>query len=119
MRPQILAFPVLLSTLAGACNLTPDYLRPDVPFPSAYTVRSTTEPDIDPNCWLIFRSRTLDGLVTQASSDNTDIAAAVRRVEQARASYRIARSSLFPAIAAGGDAFIERTNAEGFPPNTR
>ena len=120
MRPKILAVPILVASLAGACNLTPDYLRPDVPVPPTFTVRSAAQlPDIDPNWWLVFRSRTLDGLIIQASVDNTDIAAAFRRVQQARASYKIARSSLFPAIVAGGDASIERTNAEGFPPNTR
>src|SRR5687768_4545320 len=111
MRPKILAVPILAASLAGACNLTPEYLRPDVPVPPTFTVRSTAQlPDIDPNWWLVFRSRTLDGLITQASGDNTDIAAAFRRVEQAHASYSIARSSLFPAIVAGGDASIERTN---------
>ena len=120
MRLKRLAIPILIASFAAGCNLTPEYLRPGVPVPPTFTVRSVAAvPNIDPEWWHIFRSRTLNNLVTEANFDNTDIAAAFRRVEQARASYQIARSTLFPAIAAGGDAILRRTNAEGFPPDTR
>jgi multidrug efflux system outer membrane protein len=120
MRPNTFATAILTATLAAGCNLTPEYLRPDIPIPPTYTAKSFAPiPNIDLEWWRAFRSRTLTGLVTQATVENTDIIAAFRRIEQARASYKIARSALFPAIEAGGSAFIRRTNPEGFPPDTR
>ena len=120
MRPKIHAIPILIASFAAGCNLTPEYLRPDVPVPPTFTIASAAPlPNIDADWWRIFRSGTLTTLIAEANVDNTDIAAAFRRIEQARASYKIARSTLFPAIEAGGDATIQRVNAKGFPPDTR
>jgi NodT family efflux transporter outer membrane factor (OMF) lipoprotein len=107
-------------TALGSCTLTPDYFRPAVPIPPTFTAKSPVPvPSIDPEWWRLFRSRTLNRLVAEANADNTDIAAAVSRVEQARASFRIARASLFPAIEASGDATITRTKVEGMSAQTR
>lgn len=120
MRPRTLAIPILIASISAGCNLTPEYLRPVVPVPPVFTVKSAAPlPNIDPDWWRVFRSRTLNALVTEANIDNTDIAAAFRRVEQARASYKIARSTLFPAIDVAANYAIRRTNAEGSPPDTR
>jgi NodT family efflux transporter outer membrane factor (OMF) lipoprotein len=120
MRPRIHAISILIAFFAAGCNLTPEYLRPDVPVPPTFTTASAAPlPNIDPDWWRIFRSGTLTTLIAEANVDNTDIAAAFRRIEQARASYRIARSTLFPAIEVGGDATLQRVNLKGFPPDTR
>lgn len=119
MGPKKLAVSFLIGALAASCTLTPEYLRPDVPVPPTFTSKSSAStPTIDPEWWRAFRSRTLNRLITEANADNTDIAAAVRRVEQARASFRIARASLFPAIDATGNAAITRTNPRGAPATT-
>jgi NodT family efflux transporter outer membrane factor (OMF) lipoprotein len=114
MRPTKLAVSFLIAAFAGSCNLTPEYLRPAVPVPPAFTAKSAAAvPSLDVEWWQIFRSRTLNSLVTEANIDNTDIAAAFRRVQQARASFKIARSALFPAIEAEGNAFIRRIDPKG------
>jgi NodT family efflux transporter outer membrane factor (OMF) lipoprotein len=119
MRPSKLAVSIVVAACTAGCNLTPEYLRPAVPVPPTFTAKSAAAvPNLDPEWWRIFRSRTLNGLVTEANADNTDIAAAFRRVQQARASFKIARSALFPAIEAEGNAFIRRTNPEGAPATT-
>jgi multidrug efflux system outer membrane protein len=115
-----LTLALLAACFAASCSLTPEYFRPDTPTPPTFTTKSSASvPNIDPQWWRAFRSRTLNGLVTEANVDNTDIAAAVRRVDQARASYRIARSSLFPFIDATADATITRTEIRGAPDTTR
>lgn len=120
MRPKQLTALLLIAALSAGCTLTPEYLRPPVPVPPTFTTKSAApEPNIDPQWWRAFRSRTLNRLVAEANADNTDIAAAVRRVEQARASFRIARASLFPAIDATANAAITRTDPRGAEATTR
>ena len=106
---------ITLASLAAACStLTPEFLRPDVPIPPTFTTKSTTaEPSIAPEWWRAFRSATLNRLVAEANSDNTDIAAAVHRIDQSRALLRIAGASLFPAIDAGANTTFTRTKARG------
>jgi len=111
---------VFAASFTAGCSLTPDYFRPEVPVPQTYTAKSATvEPTLDPEWWRLFRNRTLTRLVTEANVDNTDIGAAVARVRQARASYRIARSSLFPQIDAAGDVALTHTDVKGLPSTTR
>lgn len=54
-------------------------------------------------------SPTLRGLIETALSNNRDLQVALLRVEEARATYAIQRSDLFPAIDAGGQATRGRT----------
>jgi outer membrane protein, multidrug efflux system len=110
---------ILVAVFAASCSLTPDYVRPDTPVPAAFTAKSSASvPNIDPEWWRIFSNRTLNRLIAEANVDNTDTAAAVHRIEQARASYRIARSSLFPFIDAMADAAFTYTNARNAPART-
>jgi outer membrane protein, multidrug efflux system len=104
---------------AAGCSLTPEYIRPDTPVPATFTAKSSASvPNIDPEWWRVFSNRTLNDLIAEANVDNTDTAAAVHRIEQARASYRIARSSLFPSIEASADAALTYTNARNAPART-
>src|SRR5918995_7404974 len=117
---RTIAVAILTASLTASCSLTPDFFRPEVPFPQPYTAKSATvEPTLDPDWWRLFRNRTLTRLVTEANVDNTDIGATIARVRQARASYRIARSSLFPQIDAAGDVALTHTDVKGLPSTTR
>ena len=116
---RTIAVAILTAALTASCSLTPDYFRPEVPVPQTYTARSATiEPTLDPEWWRLFRNRTLTRLITEANIDNTDIGAAIARVYQARASYRIARSSLFPQIDAAGNVALTHTDVKGAPDRT-
>ena len=107
---------MLLAVQLGACSLTPEYFRPDVPVPLKFTSQSTRhEPSIAPQWWRVFRSQTLNRLVAEANNDNTDIAAALRRIDQSRAQLKIAGASLLPSIDASGGINFQRTNARGSP----
>jgi NodT family efflux transporter outer membrane factor (OMF) lipoprotein len=116
---QKIAGAALTAFLVASCSLTPDYFRPDVPVPQTFTAKSTaTDPTIDPQWWRAFRNRTLTRLITEANVDNTDIAAALARVKQARANFRIARSALFPSIDAEGNVERVHTDVKGLPDTT-
>jgi multidrug efflux system outer membrane protein len=116
---RTIAVAMLTASFTASCSLTPDYFRPELPVPRTYTARSTTsDPTIDVEWWRVFRNRTLTRLITEANVDNTDIAAALARVRQARASYRIARSALFPMIDATGNVALTHTHVQGLPATT-
>jgi outer membrane protein, multidrug efflux system len=95
---------LLAACVVAGCSMTPDYLRPDTPIPPAFSVQSVSSvPNIDADWWRAFRSHTLTRLITKANIHNNEIGAAVHRIEQARASFKIARSSIFPFLGATGD----------------
>ncbi|MGB1655783.1 MAG: efflux transporter outer membrane subunit [Longimicrobiales bacterium] len=110
---------VVLST--AACSLAPS--PAEIPavdrMPDSYATDAET-PSHDSadvvSWWRTFEDRTLDALVGAALDSNLDIQEAVARVEEVRAQYRIARSSLFPTVTAGTDAsrFSQPANAGQF-----
>src|SRR3954453_7642305 len=95
----LLASSVLIPALA-ACSLTPAYTRPDVQMPAQWDRSGEgRDGDVVAAGWGgRFRDRGLDELVAQSVAANHDLAAAVSRIEQARASSKIARSALAPSV---------------------
>src|SRR6266436_1321736 len=100
---------IKLGTLLSACGLLfflvgcaigPDYKRPITPAPGHYKAEALGawkqgEPlDQLPkgNWWEIFGDQTLNDLQDRAAAANQELKAAVARVEQARATARVARS---------------------------
>lgn len=102
-------FKKLLVLLLGAlvlsgCTMIPKYERPAAPvatnYPGASATNETRATDIG---WGEFiGDERLRKLVELALANNRDLRVAVLNVEQSRAQYRIARSSSFPAVDAGG-----------------
>jgi hydrophobe/amphiphile efflux-1 (HAE1) family protein/NodT family efflux transporter outer membrane factor (OMF) lipoprotein len=95
--------------LAG-CAVGPDYKRPANAVPAAYKSISGTNDlgtwkeskplDTVPKgaWWEIFGDKTLNELEQRAGQTNQELRAAVARVEQARATARVARSELLPTL---------------------
>jgi multidrug efflux system outer membrane protein len=61
--------------------------------------------------WTLFGDSALDALESRALAANQDLRAAAARVEQARASAGMARSSYWPQIAANGAVVREQTSS--------
>lgn len=101
---------VALAALAStACALAPTVA--EIPtadaMPGSYAGAPTSTPGDSLghiNWWSSFDDPTLDQLVREALESNLDLKEAVARVEEVRAQYRIARSSLLPSVSAGTDA---------------
>src|SRR3954469_17269162 len=85
-------------TLAGPFTVGPDYRRPSNSVPAAYKAtelgawKEGRPLDTVPkgNWWRIFEDPTLDELEQRAVSANQNLKAAIARVEQARATARVA-----------------------------
>lgn len=97
-----------------ACNLVPDFQRPDVETPKQWRDAGLTpqESAVDPQWWQAFGSAELKRLITEALAYNNDLAAARQRVEQAKAQAKIAGANLWPSLGLQGD-FTDTRNKIG------
>ncbi len=91
--------------LAAGCAVGPDYRRPAVATPAAFSESGpwkVAEPrDALPKArwWGIFRDPVLDGLESRALAASPSLAAALARYDEALAAARVTRSSLYPSLA--------------------
>jgi multidrug efflux system outer membrane protein len=101
---------IVPALLVGGCKVGPDYERPpSTPAVGHYKAEQLGQwkegqpLDHVPKgaWWEVFGDETLNELEMKASEANQELKAAMARVEQARATARVARSELFPAIDAG------------------
>jgi outer membrane protein, multidrug efflux system len=103
-RMPIGVLPLVL--LLGACDLGPDYQRPEVEMPVQFRATEATEAAAWPSedWWRGFRSSDLNALIEQARTQNFDIAAAIARIRQADAQVRIVGAAMLPTANASGNA---------------
>jgi len=115
MRNPLLAGLVLL--LLSACTIGPDYVKPTVETPSAWTVSYDAAADlVNTAWWQQFNDPVLDELITTALADNLDIKAATARVDQFLGQYRTTRSEYFPQIGASASAYRQKDTETGLFP---
>ena len=97
----LLVVAAVIPLLAG-CALSPDYERPAIDTAEAWQAESVAgAPQVTGEWWQRFGSVELNSLIEQAMSANHDVAAALARIEQARASTRISRADRLPTVQAG------------------
>jgi multidrug efflux system outer membrane protein len=108
MRKTILAI-AIAAALAG-CTTTPT-TPPVLDLPAA-TVQQI---ELD-RWWTAFDDPTLTALVDEALANNLDLAAAIARIDLARAQVLLAQSSLFPDARLGVDAGRDRQSMVGRNP---
>lgn len=106
--------PLLGAALLSACAAVgPDYERPATPLPAQYsaaTAAADAVPAVSSTWWTLFGDATLNGLVDAARRNNTDLQAAVARVEQAEALLREADALRWPSLGLSGGASRQRTS---------
>ncbi|MCC7350060.1 MAG: efflux transporter outer membrane subunit [Phycisphaerales bacterium] len=100
--------------LFSGCMVGPDYQRPKVDSPAAWsgpttTMAATTQattaatrPVELARWWLSFKDPVLDSLVDRAVRSNLDLLQASARVRQARAARGVVASSFWPGVDVGG-----------------
>jgi NodT family efflux transporter outer membrane factor (OMF) lipoprotein len=103
-------YALLAAASLTACDLAPDFMRPDTPTPPAYKEipaaavqdgwRAAEPNDAKPRgpWWQVFEDAQLDALEAQVTSANQDLKAAFARLGQARAQSRVARADFFPTV---------------------
>ncbi|MGA2211702.1 MAG: TolC family protein, partial [Bryobacteraceae bacterium] len=120
MAPKTAIGALSLFVLCG-CTVGPNYQRPKLATPSQFRAPDPLPaPEAvslaDLKWFEIFKDEQLQALIRTALMQNYDLRDAAARVEEARASLGITRSSQFPQFAASGGADINRLSREGQTP---
>jgi NodT family efflux transporter outer membrane factor (OMF) lipoprotein len=114
MRQPLILAALLLSACIGP-RPAPPAATAVTPPPAWRTALGPGQP-IRADWWSAFGDPILPGLVDRALANNPDLGAAAARVEEARASERLARASLAPQVNVGLPAADARTlNPFGIP----
>jgi NodT family efflux transporter outer membrane factor (OMF) lipoprotein len=105
---------LLAGALAG-CSVGPEYHRPKLDIPTAYTSPRPDVPKLPvrPDWWRGFAAPELDQLIELAWHASPDLAAATARVVQADQAARIAGSPLLPGITGGANQNWQLTGNAG------
>ena len=107
MRNTLWGFILAAVTVTSACNVGPNYHRPNVQIPDSF--RAPAEPQqqeaqansfADLPWWQVFKDPPLQELIRTALKQNYDLQLAVERVTAARAQLGITRSNQFPQVSA-------------------
>ncbi|MGH6878051.1 MAG: efflux transporter outer membrane subunit [Rhizomicrobium sp.] len=99
--------PILLAAVAlSACNVGPDYKKPETPLPAAFAeprpaLPAAAQSDLS-KWWTVFHDPELDSLVARALAANLDLQTAASRVRQAREQAIIAGAAEWPSLSATG-----------------
>ncbi|HVO90889.1 MAG TPA: efflux transporter outer membrane subunit [Casimicrobiaceae bacterium] len=111
---------LLITTLLCGCMVGPNYQRPDLPMPTQYpdVPPSSAASEVRPDWWSLWGDPELDHIVDLARTNNTDIGAAVARVEEANGLMREANAALFPSVNLNGTAGRGRSIISGVGPVT-
>lgn len=107
-RSSVLLAALFLSGCAGAGV----YRTPDAPLPPAWQAASATPREAGAPWWSTFHDPALDRLVSAGLAANTDLAAAMARLDQAQAMARGAQAALLPAAQAQGTLARQRQSTE-------
>jgi NodT family efflux transporter outer membrane factor (OMF) lipoprotein len=131
MRKRLI--PLLLSMLAGACSVGPDFTPPDAkapdnwhdlqraqnppddvrfPHASAPSVVDTNA-DPDPRWWRQFNDATLDSLIDRAAAGNLDLQSAVLRITAAREQAVVSGAQGLPQLSATASYKREQLGLKG------
>ena len=102
---------VLIAGLVSGCSLAPPYRQPALPIAPSYPVDENAESHAPSNvAWRdYFGDPRLCAYIAAALANNRDLAAAVARIEEAHANFRISNSERLPEFDLGGSGARSRT----------
>lgn len=106
------------AAVLAACTAGPDYVKPAIAMPPAFT-QARAEPILrDPDLatwWRMFRDPELDTLVGRALAQNLDVETAAARIRESRAREHIAGVSALPQVSAQGSVTRQRISENAIP----
>ena len=111
MTPKLSAALVVAALFLTGCTVGPKYKRPATPVPPQWNVdqaRGAVAGEPPEQWWKSFNDPVFDKLVQEAVRANLDLQLAAARVDEARAERGVAKSGLFPSVAATASASRNR-----------
>lgn len=125
MKPflNILTIAGLLVALPSCVLIGPDYERPTLALPDSYGHAEASLPsdmakmnEIPNEWWTLYQDPQLNELVEKAFKNNSNIKAAVARIEEADAQMREAGAALLPTVDFSSNSMRNRVSETGFFP---
>jgi multidrug efflux system outer membrane protein len=114
---KLLCAGVAAGMLLSGCVIGPDYLRPAVDTPAAWTVSYEAAAGMtDIAWWKQFNDPVLDELIATALNSNLDLMAVTARVDQFLGQWRTTRSEMFPQIGASASLSRQQDTKTGLTP---
>jgi NodT family efflux transporter outer membrane factor (OMF) lipoprotein len=117
MQTTVLAATAVLLSVLGGCSFAPTYKTPSsAPPADAYAESGDwhkAEPQDDQSrgaWWEQFGDPQLDALEVKVDNANQSVQAAIARLQEARATTRVARADLFPTLDVGSSATRQRVS---------
>ncbi|MFO1325339.1 MAG: efflux transporter outer membrane subunit [Burkholderiales bacterium] len=115
MRRALAALGVAM--LAAGCMVGPDYTRPAIDAPAAFSYEPKDAADTaNTQWWKQFDDPVLDALIAEALARNLNVKVAAANVEAAAGVLTQTRSGLFPQVGYDGSAGRARTTEAGSTP---
>lgn len=112
IRPHAAVLAAGLLLTAGGCRAVgPDYRRPTLPAPEAWSDPAARAEALDPRWWASLNDPALTALVQRALEGNRDLAAARARVVEAGWQRVAAQGRLSPTLTATSDGIVRRRGA--------
>ncbi|HTO62969.1 MAG TPA: efflux transporter outer membrane subunit [Bradyrhizobium sp.] len=117
MKPSSIAASATLLVMLSGCTLIPDFMRPDVPTPTAWPTGEAypkpgpgeADQKLAGTDWhRYFSDPKLRQVIALSLSNNRDLRVAALNIEKAQAQSRISQSDLFPKVNGEGSGDIER-----------
>ncbi|WCM25850.1 efflux transporter outer membrane subunit [Sphingomonas sp. QA11] len=121
MHTSIASATLMSGILLTGCAVGPDYRRPTVTAPPAFmgdagiASRQAAQPADLAHWWDGFNDPLLSKLVITAQADNLDIAQAIARVRQSKASLNAATAALLPSASVSASAGHQRNSVDAPP----
>ncbi|MBI2240641.1 MAG: efflux transporter outer membrane subunit [Magnetospirillum gryphiswaldense] len=94
-RPSLIA---MAAALLASCSQIPDHVVPDAKLPADWAAAAAPVPAPHGPWWQAFGVEELNRLQDQAAANNHDLAAAIARIEQAKAQLGSAEAGLWPSL---------------------
>ena len=108
-------FLILLILISSCTLIGPDYKRPEFNLPNAYhqgTNKENVVADLN-NWWKLYQDPVLNALMDEALIKNTDINAAIARVEESDAYLKEVGAALLPEVDLNSQAIRNRVTTTG------
>lgn len=119
-RPALFMALSMLALLAlhGCAAVGPNYQKPEIQTPDAWTEKVAEQVAQGPasslqTWWTVFEDPVLDGLIERCRQENLDLKIAISRVAESRAVLAIAGGEKQPVVDAGGSASLTKLSDDG------
>jgi multidrug efflux system outer membrane protein len=101
------------AALLPGCMVGPDYVRPPIDVPPAWRVDYGQAADlVNTPWWQQLQDPVLDELIAIALRENRDVRIAAARIDEFSGRFAVARSALFPQVAASANAARQRASRD-------